>query len=213
MLHRNLEYYLHESWEIQVSSVVQSCPTLWPHGLQHVRPPCPSPTPRVYSNSCPLSQWCHSTISSSVFPFSSGLQSVPASGSFPMSQFFRSSGQSIGALASASVIPMNIQGWFPLRLIGLSPLLSSPGSQFESINSLALRLLYGPTLTSLHDYWKSSLFSTAMTTVAFTIWTFVGKVMSLLFNMLSRFVIAFLPRSKLLLISWLQSPSTVILEQ
>ena len=88
--------------------------SLRPHGLQHARPPCPSPTPRVYSNSRPLSQWCHPTISSSVIPFYSCLQSFPASGSFQMSQFFASGGQSIGASASASVLPMNIQDWFPL---------------------------------------------------------------------------------------------------
>ena len=86
--------------------------SLQPHGLQHARPPCPSPTPRDYSNSCPLSRWCHPTISSSVVPFSSRLQSFPASGSFLMSQLFTSGGQSIGA--SASVLPMNIQDWFPL---------------------------------------------------------------------------------------------------
>ena len=94
-------------------SSVQSCLTLWPHGLQHARPPCPSPTPRVHSNSCPLSWWCHPTISSSVFPFSFCLQSFPASGSFQMSQFFPSGGQSIGVSASASVLPMNIEEWFP----------------------------------------------------------------------------------------------------
>ena len=92
--------------------------SLWPHGLQHARLPCPSPTPRACSNSCPLSQWCHPTISSSVVPFSSCLQSFPASGSFPMSQLFSSGGQSIGASA-ASVLPMNIQAWFPLELNGL----------------------------------------------------------------------------------------------
>ena len=83
--------------------------SLWPHGLQHARPPCPSPTPGVYSNSCPLSWWCHPTISSSVIPFSSHLQSFPASGPFPMSQFFASGGQSIGVSASVSVLPVNIQ--------------------------------------------------------------------------------------------------------
>ena len=92
---------------------------LRPHGLQHTRPPCLSPTPGVYPNSCPLSQWCHPTISSSVVPFSSRLQSFPASGSFQMSQFFVSGGQSIGVSASASVLPINIQDWFPLGLIGL----------------------------------------------------------------------------------------------
>ena len=90
--------------------------SMWPHGLQLARPPNLSPTPRVYSNSCPLSQWCHPTISSSVIPFSFHLQSFPASGSFPMCLFFSSGGQSIGVSASASVLPMNIQNWFPLGL-------------------------------------------------------------------------------------------------
>ena len=103
---------------IQFSSVTQLCLTLWPHGLQHNRLPCASPTPRAFSNSYPSSQWCHRTISSSVVPFSSShLQSFPASRSFPMRQFFVSGGQSTGA--SASVLPMNIQGWFPLGLTGL----------------------------------------------------------------------------------------------
>ena len=93
--------------------------SLQSHGLLHARPPCPSPTPRVYSNSCPLSRWCHLTISSSVIPFSSCLQSFPASGSFLMNQFFASCGQSIGASASASVLPKTIQDWFPLGLTGL----------------------------------------------------------------------------------------------
>jgi len=92
--------------------------SLQPHGLQHTRPPCPSPTPGVYSNSCPLSWWCHPTISSSVIPFSSCLQPFPASGSFPMSQFFTSGGQSIGVSASASVLPMNTQNWSPLGWTG-----------------------------------------------------------------------------------------------
>ena len=94
---------------INFSSVTQLCSTLRPHGLQHTRLPCPSPTPGVHSNSCPLSPWCHPTISSSVVPFSSCLQSCPASGSFPMSQFFTSGGQSIGVSALASVLPMNTQ--------------------------------------------------------------------------------------------------------
>ena len=96
--------------------------SLQPHGLQHARLPCPSPSHGACSNSCPLSQWCHPTISSSVIPFSSCLQSFPASGSFPMSQLLASGGQSISA--SASVFPMNIQSWFPLRLTGLISLLS-----------------------------------------------------------------------------------------
>ena len=100
---------------LYISSVsVQSCDSLRPHGLQYTRPHCPSPTPGVCSNSCPSSQWCRPTISSSVIPFSSRLQSFPASGSFPVSQFFASGGQSIGVSASASVLPMNIQDWVPL---------------------------------------------------------------------------------------------------
>ena len=92
--------------------------SLWPHGVHHTRPPCPSPTPRAYLNSCPLSWWCHPAISSSVIPFSSCLQSFPASGSFLMSRFFTSGGQSIGASALASVLPVNIQDWFPLGWTG-----------------------------------------------------------------------------------------------
>ena len=92
--------------------------SLWSHGLQHTRLPCPSPTPRAYSNSCPSSSWCYPALSSSVVPFSSRLQSFLASGSFPMSQFFASGSQSIGVLASASVLPMNIQDWFPLGWTG-----------------------------------------------------------------------------------------------
>ena len=98
---------------VQFSHSVMSN-SLWPHGPQHARPPCSSPTPGVYSNSCPLSWWCHPTISSFVIPFSSCLQSFPASEFFPMSQLFASDDQSIGASASASVLPMNIQDWFPL---------------------------------------------------------------------------------------------------
>ena len=100
------------------SSVMQLSLTLWPHGLQHARLPCPSPTPRACSNSCLLSRWCHPTISSSLVLFSSCLQSSPASGSFPMSQFFPSGGQRIGVSASASVLPINLQDWFPLGLTG-----------------------------------------------------------------------------------------------
>jgi len=92
--------------------------SLQPHGLQHIRPPCPSPTPRAYSNSCPSSRWCHPTISSSVVPFSSHLQSVPASRSFQMSQLFAWGGQSTGDSATTSVFPMNIQDWFPLGWTG-----------------------------------------------------------------------------------------------
>ena len=145
---------------VHFSSVTQSCLTLRPHGLQHTRPPCPSLTPRVYSNSCPSSQWCHSTISSSVVPFSSCLQFFPASGSFQMSQFFASGGQSIGISGLSSVLQMNIQDWFPLGWTGwisLQPNFqkSSPTQQLKSINSLVLSFLYSPTLTSIHDPWKN----------------------------------------------------------
>ena len=138
--------------------------SLWPHGLQHARLPCPSPIPGAYSNSWPSNSWCHPTITSSVAPFSSCLQSFPASQSFPNSQFFASGGQSIGVSASALVLPMNIQDWFPLgwtswislQSKGLSR--SSPPPQFKSINSSALSFLYSPTLTSIHDYWKNHRF-------------------------------------------------------
>ena len=178
--------------------------SLQPHGLLHARFPCPSPTPRAYSNSCPSCQWCHPTISSSVILCSSRPQSFPASGSFQLSCFFVWGSQSIGVLASASVLPMNIQDWFPLGYQAGSPCSprdsqeSSPTPQFKTISSSAVQLS--------HPY------MTTGKTIALTRWTFAGKVMSLLFNMLSRLVIAFLPRSKLLLISWLQSPSAVILE-
>ena len=135
--------------------------SLWPHELQHTRPPCPSPTPGVHSNSCPLSWWCHPAISSSVIPFSSCLQSFPALGSFQMSQLIASGGQNIGISASASVLPMNIQDWFPLGWTGWISLLSKglsrifSNTQFKSINSSALSFLYSPTLTSIQDYWKN----------------------------------------------------------
>ena len=138
--------------------------SLQPHGLQHARLPCPSPTPGAGSNSCPLSQGCHPTISSSVTHFSSCLQSFPASGSFPMSQFFPSGGRSIGVSTSASVFPMNFQDWFPLGWTGWISLLSkglsrvSSNTQFKSINSSALSFLYSPSLTSIHDYWKNHSF-------------------------------------------------------
>ena len=126
-----------------------------PHGPQHARPPCPSPTLRVYSNSSPLSQWCHPTISSSVIPFSSCPQSFPVSGSFPMSQLFTSGGQSIAVSASASVLPMNIQDWFPLGLTGWISLPSKgllrvfSNTTVQKHQFFGAQLLYGPTLTWL----------------------------------------------------------------
>ena len=138
--------------------------SLRPHELQHARPPCPSPTPRVYSNSCPLSRWCHPTISSSVVPFSSCPQSSPESGSFQMSQLSASGGQRIGISASTSVLPINTQDWSPLGWLVGSPCSprdsqeSSPTPQFKSIYSSVLSFLYSPIFTSIHDYWKNHSF-------------------------------------------------------
>ena len=187
---------------VQLLSLADS---LRPHGLQHDRLPCPPLSPRVCSDPCPLNQWCHPTISSSATPFSSCPQSFPASGSFPVSGLFISGSRSIGASASASV---NIRGWFPLGLTDLFSLMSKWLSRVQHHNFK----------TSI--FWCSAYFLvqlshpyiTTRKTIALTRWTFVSKVMSLLFNMLSRFVIGFLPRRKYLLISWLQSPPAVILE-
>ena len=159
--------------------------SLQPHGLQHARLPRPSPSTRVCSNACPLSRWCHPTISSSVAPVSSHLPSFPASGSFPMSQFFASDGQSIGVSASASILPMNIQDWFPLRLTG-----------WISLQSKGLSRTFSNTTLQKHQFKKKkasilrrSAFFTVqlshpyMTTgkaIALTRRTFVGKVISLL---------------------------------
>ena len=130
----------------QFSSVAQSCPTLWPHGLQCNRPPCPSPTPRDYSNSYPLSRWCHPTISSSDVPFSSLLQSFPASGSFQMIQLFTSGGQSFGASTSASVLPMNIQDWFFLGWTG-----------WISLQSKGLSRVFSNTIVQKHQFFGTQL--------------------------------------------------------
>ena len=137
-------------WCIYLSSVQFShsvmSDSLRPHGLQHTRLPCPSPTPRACSNSCPLSQWCHPAISSSVVPFSSCLQSFPTSGSFPVSKFFASGVQNIGVSASASVLPMNIQDWFPLGLTGLISLLSK-----------RLSRLFSNTIVQKHQFFGAQL--------------------------------------------------------
>ena len=129
--------------------------SLRPHGLQHNRLPCPSPSPRICSNSCPLGQWCHPTISSSVILFSSCLQSFPALGSFPVSLLFASSGQTIGASASASVLPVNIQGWFPLVLTGCISLQSKGLSRVFSSTTIGKHQFSGaqPSLrSSAHIY-------------------------------------------------------------
>ena len=167
--------------------------SLWPHGLQHTRLSCPSPTPGVYSNSCPFSQWCHPTISFSVIPFSSHLQSFPASGSFHMSQLLASGSQSIRVSASASVLPMNIQDWFRLGRTGLNSLQSKRLSQVFSNTTVQKHHFFSAVffmVQLLHPY------MTTGKTIALTRRTFVGKVRSLLFNMLSRLVITFLPRRK-----------------
>ena len=169
-----------------------------PHGLQHLWFPCLSPTPSCCSNSCPLSQWCHPIISSSVVPFSSCLQSR----SFLMSQVFPSGGQSIGASASESVLPMNIWDWFPSGLTGLI-----------SLQSKGLSRVFSNTTAQKHQFFniQPSLWSNSHThtwllekSLTLTLWTFVSKILSLLFNMLSSFVRTFLSRNKSLLISWLQ---------
>ena len=172
--------FIHSSVQFSCSVVSDS---LWQHRLQDSRTPHRSPTPRVYSNSCPLSRWCQPTISSSVVPFSSGLQSFLASGSFPMSQLFASDGQSIGVSASASVLPINIQdsfplgwtGWISLQSKGLSRVCSNTHSSKASI----LRCSTFFIVQLSHPY------MTTEKTIALTRWTFVGKVISLLFNMLS----------------------------
>ena len=166
---------------------------LQPHGLQHARLTCSSLSPGVCSNSCPLSRWYHPTISSSVVPFSSCLQSFPASRSFPVSQLFASGVQSIGVSVSTSVLPMNIQDLFSLGWTG-----------WISLQSKGLSRVFSNTTASV--LWWSAFFIVRLShpymttgkTIALTRWTFVGKVMSLLFNMLSRLITALLTRSKCL---------------
>ena len=182
--------------------------SLRPHELQHARPPCPSPTPGVHSDSCPSSQWCWPAISSSVVPFSFCPQFLPESGYFPVSQLFAWGGQNTGVSALALVIPKNTQdwssewtGWISLQSKGLSSLLQHHSSKAPILKCLAFFIVQ---LSSPH--------MTTGKAIALTRWTFVGKIIYLLFNMLSRLVIAFLPRSKCILISWLQSPSAVILD-
>ena len=152
-------YYM----ECKLSSVQFSCSvisdSLWPHGLQHTTPPCPSPTPGIYSNSCPSSRWCHPAISSSVIPFSSCPQSLPASESFPMSQLFTWCGQSIGVSPLASVLPVNTQGWSPLEWAGWISLQSKGLSRVFSNTTVQKHQFFGsflhsPTFTSIHDHRK-----------------------------------------------------------
>ena len=153
--------------------------SVWPHELQQSRPPCPSPTPGAYSNSCPVSHWYHPTISSSVIPFSSCHQSFPASGYFPMSQFFTSGGKNIVASGSASVLPMNIQDWFPLGCTGLISLQSKELKSSLQHHSSKASILWCSAFFMVQLSHPST---TTGKTTAFTRWTFLGKVMSLLFN-------------------------------
>ena len=165
-------WFLGWNCQFQFSSVTQSCPTLRPNGLQHSRPPCPSLTPGAYWNSCPLSRWCHPTISSSVVPFSSRLQSFPASGSFLMSQFFASGGQSIGVSASISVLPMNIQGSFPLGLTGWTSL------QFKRLKSLLQHCSLKASILWCSAFFIVQLshpYVTTGKTIALTRWTLLTK--------------------------------------
>ena len=169
------------------------------HGLQHARSPCPSPTPGAYSNSCPLSRWCHPTFSSSVVPLFC-LQSFPALGSFQMSQFFASDGQSIGVSASASVLPMNMQEWFLLEWTGWISLQSKGPSRVFSNTTVQKHQFFGTQLS----LWSNShihIWLLEKTELDYKDLCWQSNVSD--FNMLSRFVIAFLPRSKRLLISWL----------
>ena len=177
------DYFKSLWWYLVLFSCSVVSNSLQLHGLQHSRLPCTSPSPRVCPSPCPLNRWCHPTISSSVTSFSSCPQSLPASGSFPKSQLFASGGQGIRASASASVFLMNIQGRFPLRWTGLISLQSRELSK------------------ALSSLWSTShnLYVTPGKTIALTVWTFVSKVMSLLFNTLSVFVITFLPKSNLLI--------------
>ena len=172
-----------------LSSVQFSCSvvsdSLWPHEPQHARPPCPSPTPRVHPNPCPLSQWCHPTISSSVVPCSSCPQFFPASGSFLMSQLFASDSQSIGVSASTSVLPMNTQDWSLLGWTGSISLQSNGLSRVFSNTTVQKHQFFSAQLSSVQ---LSHPYMTTGKTIALPRRTFVNKVMSLLFNMLSRFV-------------------------
>ena len=152
---------LENDTSVQFSSVTQSCPTLWPHESQHARPPCPSPTPGVHSDSCASSQWYHPAISSSVIPFSSCPQSLPASGSFPVGQLFHKVAKVLEFQLQHHSLQRNPRADLLQNGLVGSPCSpresqeSSPTPQFKSISSLALSFLHSPTLTSIHDHWKN----------------------------------------------------------
>ena len=194
---------------VQFSCSVMS-DSLQPHGLQHARLPCPSPTPWACSNSCPLSWWCHPTISSSVIPFSSHLQSFPASGSFPNDSFLHIRWSKYWSF-SFNVSPSNEYSGLISFGIDWLDLLAVQGT----LKSLLQHHSSKTSILQHSAFFIVQLSHPYMTTgknIALAIWIFVGRVMLLLFNMLSRLVIAFLLRSKHLFISWLQSPTAVILE-
>ena len=183
--------------------------SLQPHGPQHARLLCPSPNPEVCLNSCPSGRWCHPTISFSVFLFSSCLQSFPASESFQMSQLFTSGDRSIGVSASTSVLTMNIPDWFPLGWTG-----------WISLQSKGLSRVFSSTIVWKHQFFGAqvSLYSNShihtwpLEKPKLWLDRSLSAINVSAFNMLFRFVITFLPRYKCLLISWLQSPSAMILE-
>ena len=172
--------YIYSSVQFSHSVVSDS---LRPHESQHARPPCPSLTPGVHSDSHPSSQWCHPAISSSVIPFSSCPQFLPTSESFPMSQLFAWGGQSTGVSASASFPPKKSQGWSPSEWTGWISLQSKSLLQHHSSKASVLQCSAFFTVQLLHPY------MTTGKTIALIRWTLVGKVMSLLLNMLSRLVI------------------------
>ena len=157
--HKEIQTYTRHNQTVSQFSCSVTSDSLRPHEPQHARPPCPSPTPEVHPNPCPLSWWCHLTISSSVVPFYSCLQSFPASGSFQTSQLFTSGGQSIGVSASTSVPPMNTQDWSPLGWTGWISLQSKGLSRVFSNTTVVKHQFFGTQLlTSIHDYWKNHSF-------------------------------------------------------
>ena len=184
--------------------------SLWPHELPHVRLLCPSPSPGVCSNSCLLHQWCHPAFSSSVVPFSDHLQSFPASDSFPRSQFFTSGGQKYWNFSFSISPSKEHPGLISFRMdwLDLLAVQETLKSLLQHHSSKASILQH----TAFLIVQLSHPYMTTGKTIALTRWTFVGKVISLLFNMLNRWVIVFLPQSKCLLISLLQSPSPATLE-
>ena len=197
--------------ECRVFVVAQSCPTLC-NPMDCSMPGFPFLHHVTMSNSCTLNQWCHPTISSSIIPFSSCLQSLPASGPFLVSWLFSWGGQSIEASASASVLPMNIHDWSPLGLTGLISLQSKGVSRVFYNTTAQKHRFFSIQPSAFFMVQFSHPYMTSGKIIALTRQTFVSKVMSLLLNLLSRFVIVLFPSSKRLLILWLQSPSVVILE-